>query len=395
MTQSIEQFESIVLYSHLAKAEGIELTQKDISDMDKSLDTLRTLAEDNNMTLNKYLSASYGRGMTEELYRTYLERMAMAGRYETYHREAFEISDSDVQSHYDENSRDFDRVTYRQFSVTKRLTDEEFDAATAAGENPEETVVTPIGEMTAGDKKAYDKAAQLADNPELTEENFNELAMELAVESEKSYYQDNPDYSKVTDATYSSSALMDWLFEAGRGNGDVTVIDNDTTFTAVMFLSRKRLEENTVNVRDMVIMPTGDSESEWNEASAEADGLYNPMEEAPITEEDFAKLADENSDQYTVEPGSLSKEVKSGQLAGGDEVNAWAFDSARKSGDTTMIKGTDGYHILYFVSAGRPAWQVDVEKAIRDSNYESFRMEKEVGLGNVRNEFGMSFITKI
>ena len=46
-------------------------------------------------------------------------------------------------------------------------------------------------------------------------------------------------------------------------------------------------------------------------------------------------------------------------------VDKWCFDSSRKSGDSQIIYTDDGFHLVYFVGEGEPSWKVEVRKAMR------------------------------
>ena len=45
--------------------------------------------------------------------------------------------------------------------------------------------------------------------------------------------------------------------------------------------------------------------------------------------------------------------------------NAWCFDSARKVGDTAIVKTQYGYHIMYFESTGdQTVWQYTAQQIL-------------------------------
>ena len=53
-------------------------------------------------------------------------------------------------------------------------------------------------------------------------------------------------------------------------------------------------------------------------------------------------------------------------------VEQWCFDEARKPGDCEVVYGEDGFHLLYFVRADRPAWMQEVENDLRAEDMQSW-----------------------
>ena len=128
-------------------------------------------------------------------------------------------------------------------------------------------------------------------------------------------------------------------------------------------------DPNMVNVRHILITPQADENAEtdengqpvlteqnWTNAQMKADEIYKMWQEGDATEETFAALATE----YTEDPGSMStgglyEEVYPGQMV--EEFNDWCFDEARQVGDTAVIKTSYGYHIMYFSGVcDHPYW---------------------------------------
>lgn len=128
-------------------------------------------------------------------------------------------------------------------------------------------------------------------------------------------------------------------------------------------------DPNMVNVRHILITPQADENAEtdengqpvlteqnWTNAQMKADEIYKMWQEGDATEETFAALATE----YTEDPGSMStgglyEEIYPGQMV--QEFNDWCFDAARQVGDTAVVKTSYGYHIMYFSGVcDHPYW---------------------------------------
>lgn len=90
------------------------------------------------------------------------------------------------------------------------------------------------------------------------------------------------------------------------------------------------------------------TDASWETCRAEAQALLDTWLAEDGTEDGFAKMAAEK----TEDPGSAGTGGLYTQVAQGDMVpafDAWCFDAARKSGDSGLVKTEYGYHIMYFV----------------------------------------------
>ena len=61
--------------------------------------------------------------------------------------------------------------------------------------------------------------------------------------------------------------------------------------------------------------------------------------------------------------------------------NDWIFDSARQSGDTSLVENTNdgqyGWHVMYFVGQNGPKWHEDAEAAMTDEDMSAWLEELE------------------
>ncbi len=119
-----------------------------------------------------------------------------------------------------------------------------------------------------------------------------------------------------------------------------------------------------VDVRHILIVPEGGSkdesgntvysEAEWEACRVIAQGLLDQYLAGDKTEDSFAMLAAEN----TEDPGSVNNGGLYDYVAKGDMVEAfenWCFDEIRKPGDTGLVKTPYGYHVMYYV-CGDEGW---------------------------------------
>lgn len=151
-------------------------------------------------------------------------------------------------------------------------------------------------------------------------------------------------------------------------------------------------EDKYVNVRHALIMPEGADSSNirtetfddaaWAAGEAKAQELLKQFEAGDKSEESFAALAVEHSQDSSAADGGLFQDVMKGQMV--ENFENWCFDDARKPGDYGLVKTEFGYHLMYYVS-DRPVWkeQVRQEMVANISNnllnevLENYTMEAE------------------
>ena len=119
----------------------------------------------------------------------------------------------------------------------------------------------------------------------------------------------------------------------------------------------------TIAVRHILIKAEAGEDGTYTDeakeaAKAKAEEILKEWEDGDKTEESFAALAEE----YSEDPGSntnggLYDAVMQGQMV--EEFDAFCFDESRQPGDTGIVYGESssyaGYHVMYFVGEGDPA----------------------------------------
>lgn len=137
-----------------------------------------------------------------------------------------------------------------------------------------------------------------------------------------------------------------------------------------------KTDKNVVNVRHILIQPESTTAEDgtstitdeaWAAAEAQAQALYDQWLAGEATEDSFAQLATENTqDPGSQTTGGLYEDVYPGQMV--TEFNDWCFADGRQIGDHGMVKTSYGYHIMFFSGEGDYVyWRMVAESQLRST----------------------------
>ena len=197
-----------------------------------------------------------------------------------------------------------------------------------------------------------------------------------------------------TDQQYASvsTTVRDWITDSARKEGDKTVIANTTTSTdddgnetkttlgyyAVFFTGSNDNTFPLVNVRHILVKFEGGttdsttgtttySDEEKNAAKEKAEEILDEWMSGDATEDSFAALANEKSDDGDGTTGGLYENVYPGQMV--SSFNDWCFDASRQSGNTGIIESEYGYHVMYFVGKSSTTYRdYQIESELRSTD---------------------------
>ncbi len=332
--------ENAALYCY-AKDNGAELSEDEIADIEAEAKSYVDMALQNYGSL----AAAYGDTLgliNEEVLKNALTIQAIAKKGQEMFSENANLTQEDFDKRYEEDPLKYSVVSFLSYTLDANDTT-----------------------VTADDVKTY--ADELAATT--TPEDFAAYV--------DNYYNNvlNPDLEERTDYTVDSLlkknvAYADdleayrWMFtEASVGECYEVFGTEGSSCTVFMLVSAPHLNDYvSKNVRHILF--NIDNYSSDAECKTAADTVYKEYLKNP-TEENFAALANEHSDDPDVETdeagnavgekdtktsGGLYENVQRDQMV--KEFEDWCFDEARQPGDTGIIKTRFGYHIMYFVGDG-------------------------------------------
>ena len=376
MNQTKQYITQILVECEAAKAEGMELDETSKKNVELTLQSINDSAKASGLSVDEYITVNFGKGLTEDMIKEYLELTALASQYREKVMSGYKFTDEDYEKYYSEHKTDYQYADFLKFNFTFA------DSNSASSE-------------VSVDQDRKDKAKAYAED----------LAKCKTAQAFKDYitkyYKDNPSLLTPTEAEQSlpiedlikiqvdntvkekyayevTSEAGKWIFDVSREPLDTKVFDGSSYYTVVMVTKTAYRDESLYkNVRHILVKTSNDGSSESSEATEnyselkakeKADKIYKEWKDGEATEESFAELAKKYSDdQGSSSDGGLYTDVSYGMMV--SEFNDWLFDNARKVGDTGIVKTTYGYHIMYFVGDGEQIWKKSVNTVMVKNAY--------------------------
>lgn len=181
------------------------------------------------------------------------------------------------------------------------------------------------------------------------------------------YYRSSGYYTEVNASFAPTEQELEEYFNAHEADYAEKGLTKDT---------------HTVDVRHILITPestpvdgstTGEttiSDEAWADAEAKAKEILSQYLAGDKTEDSFAALANENSQ----DPGSNTNGGLYTGVSQGDTVeafDAWCFDDGRQVGDTDIVKTSYGYHVMLYCGSAT-VWQEQVKNDILTEKTNNF-----------------------
>lgn len=244
------QVTQILTYCEIARAYGVTLEDSDYETINTTIDSLTTYAKSLGYSVNEYLMAMYGKGVTVKEVRRILELSQLSSKMANMKQEEFEnaVTDARVNTEYEENRSKYDLymgfIAYTftaKFEPKSDATDEEKQAAfeeyEAACKKYAALVerLKGITDQTEFEnfsatirQETYDTvlAEELekgTDEEEATKK-ANEAA-DKAAEEITTAFENTPHHQKGSE----TNDLDTWLYDEVRSVGDMTVINSENS----------------------------------------------------------------------------------------------------------------------------------------------------------------------
>lgn len=343
------------VYTMCAAAEkaGFKPEQSDVEDMEAQLAEIKETASAFGDSKDKYYSAYYGFGMTEELlYDVYYDELLMQS-YIAKITEDTKPTDEVVTEYYDKNKNMFDTVDFLYYEIYSGIEGSLSDATDRATKILENSA-------TADEFKAQCKDVYAG---------LTDAQKDLDLYGKEALLGEKYTYTDFQDSAYE---FRDWLFSEARVEGDkkyfaVDSGDKDIGYIIVMaymISPRSRADYNTVNFMYATVLTEEIEEEEALDRLTKAKDEWLSGEK---TGESFGKLADKfyDSEDENEDGGSYVLIAKGDMV---EAIDEWIFDENRKEGDCEVVKSDSGCHLLYFIGEDMPKWKLDVQNQMSYEN---------------------------
>ncbi len=406
--QAVESMRFAHALKKAAADDGMKLEDEDLAEFDKTVASVKESAETNNLSYSKYISNVYGSNVTTSVYESCLKDQMLASKYATQYRDSLTYTEDEIQDYYEENKNSYDVVDGAYVSIsTAPETEKDEDGNTI--------------EATDEEKAEALEAAKEAAQAILDGYKDGGDLEKLAGDNGGTYYGSE-------ETRYSSGTTGDWLFDEARKEGDAAVLGADEESPSYLYVavfhSRSRVEYPNYDVRHILITAdtlkaaesedtgsedTGSEDTGSEDTGSEDTGGDTSGEDEEVPDEDikakaqeildswdgtedgFAELAKEWSEDGNAEDGGIYEDVYWGQMV--SEFQDWCYADGRKAGDTGIVQTSYGFHIMYFVGySDEVYWHYACNNALVSEAYSEWADEMVEGVTAEVNESAMNAI---
>ncbi len=368
LDQAIEALTQVTVLVHQAEAEGFSLPPADQAVYDLQMDSLDQAwrASGSYDSLNSYLQVNFGRYMDEDTLRELFADQMLADAYLQNYQDSLTYTEEELEDYYSEHADELDTFSYSVFTIQASVEEETDEEGNPVEMTEEETQAA----FDAAKTDALALAQELQDRVSAGED-LQALADEYADDLLSSSL-----HNVSVGSDLSPFAYADWLYDAARQPGDVTLSEQDRSesqlynYYVVQFDSRERDESPTADVRHILISAgQSPTQEDFDAAQETAQALLDQWQAEGGTEDAFATLAAENStDSGSAAEGGLYTGISSLDGLEPNFLN-WALDPARQPGDTGIVKNESsiiqGWHIMYFVGWDDPTWIYTIKSTFK------------------------------
>ena len=344
------------------------ITVADIQEqLDDSIASMKSSAASSGYSYEAYLRAMYGPYMTEGIYKSETTRYLLAARI--FDQKGTELTNSysqaDLDSYYDENADDLDTIEYSYLYFTP------------------EAVETTDADGNELDEDALDalRADALADAEALAEDALDEYEGGEEISHLIEHYAptSSADHSTVVGTSSLNSVYAEELLGLEKDEAAV-LLNGESGYYLIVFHDRYLDQTPTKDVRHILVSPEAESgaaptDPAWAAASDKADSILAEYEAGSKTDDAFAALAS----QYTDDTGSKTTGGLYERISPTSnyvtEFMDWIFTDGRQAGDTGIVQhiasnpssGYYGFHIMYLVGDNEPVWMGTARASLADA----------------------------
>lgn len=363
LNSAVETAKAVYALNDAANAAGFTLSEDQQAEIDTAISNteINALYYYGYASLEDYLRAMYGYGADEEGFRAYVTMSYIADAYQTFYSESLTYEDADLREAEAENYNAYTSYSYNYYYLdAEKFVD--------AGEDVSASDYTDE-QLAQGLASAEDAAKALTAEDINSVEALDAAIAALPINAEV----ENAASTASTDVLYSSvsATFSEWVTDSAREAGNITYIPNSTTSTdengnettttegyyVVLFNGSNDNNFGMANVRHILAAFEGGTydsttglttytDEEKAAAKLEAELILKDWQSGKTTEESFAQLANEKSDDGDGTTGGLYENINPSSNYVTNFKN-WALEG-HEVGDTGIVESPYGYHVMYY-----------------------------------------------
>ena len=289
-------------------------------------------------------------------------------------------NEADLKAYYeaDDHADSLDTFEYSYLYFTPADVEEK----DADGNDRDENTVKEEKEAALAEAKANAEAALEAVK---AGESVSSLADEYELAGNR--YGSN---MAIVGVSSLATVLQDKLLSMKAGDAEL-VENGESGYYVVILHSRELVEDPTKDVRHILARAENTADEEgnlvaptdeaWAAAKERIEAIQAEYETGAKTEDSFAALANEKSDDGNGTTGGLYTKIDVNDRYV-PEFLEWIFADGRKAGDTgivqhdagdTVTNGYWGYHFIYLVGDNEPVWMRKVRESLATEDLKAWR----------------------
>lgn len=209
---TLDTIQEIKIHIAKAKEAGITLDSNDIADIDKAFNDIITQSG-SRQTAEQQVKAAYGVSLSE--YKAIYKEIQLSQKYLTQERDKVKVSDDEVKKYYDDNKKEFDKVTATHILVSTLDSNQQPVSA---------------GKKAEAEQKAKDLLARVQAG-----EDIKALAVEFS--DDKPSVTDNKG-----EYTFGRGEMVtefeNWAFDDKRVAGESAIVETQFGYHVMQFQKR-------------------------------------------------------------------------------------------------------------------------------------------------------------
>lgn len=320
MNATVESVKTLLMYCEAADDYGITLSDEDMASIDESIASFESTAALYSAyypTLNSFLSANYGKGVTEKDVRDCMELSLLASKTMEKISDEIEasVSETDINAKYEANAKDYNVVDYTYYSFIVNYDEVEKELKTTLQRDP--TKDEALAEYKKQITEA--KAAAAALKEKTNADDF------------KAYIYDYVANENIDD-TYGAQTIKDDIKPQKQNEDGTTAVDNDAIAAIKAEIVKAVVAE----------IASGKEEAEAVTIPEGAETVENVY--GYTLSKDYVTILNTVKTKLftTVLSAKDSSIVEKAYYTKDNKFSEWAFDTARTAGEINLIAEYDG-----------------------------------------------------